>query len=69
MPAATNSYSMDRVALMRRLVHNRGYRYRLHRHDLPGRSDLIFAGRKKVVFVHGFSGKATMIQIAQFRIS
>jgi DNA mismatch endonuclease (patch repair protein) len=29
------------------------YRYRLHRSDLPGRPDIVFAGRCKVVFVHG----------------
>src|SRR5258707_10618769 len=30
-----------------------GYRYRLHRKDLPGSPDLVFPARKKVVFVHG----------------
>ena len=38
---------------VRRLVHGMGYRYRLHRHDLPGRPDLVFPGRRKVLFVHG----------------
>lgn len=38
---------------VRRLVHSMGYRYRLHRADLPGRPDLVFPGRKKVIFVHG----------------
>src|ERR1035437_2530579 len=38
---------------LRRLVHALGYRYRLHRHDLPGRPDLVFVGRKKVIFMHG----------------
>ena len=38
---------------VRRLVHSMGYRYRLHRADLPGRPDLAFVGRKKVIFVHG----------------
>lgn len=38
---------------VRRLVHSLGYRYRLHRRDLPGRPDLVFAGRRKVIFVHG----------------
>lgn len=28
--------------LVRRLVHGMGYRYRLHRHDLPGKPDLVF---------------------------
>ncbi len=39
--------------LVRRLVHAMGYRYRLHSSDLPGRPDLVFPGRKKVIFVHG----------------
>jgi DNA mismatch endonuclease (patch repair protein) len=39
--------------LVRRLVHGLGYRYRLHKRDLPGSPDLIFKSRKKVVFVHG----------------
>ncbi|WP_256598329.1 very short patch repair endonuclease [Nitrosospira sp. Nsp11] len=30
-----------------------GYRYRLHRRDLPGKPDLVFSSRKKVIFVHG----------------
>src|SRR5690606_15584870 len=38
---------------VRRLVHGMGYRYRLHRRDLPGTPDLVFPGRKKVIFVHG----------------
>lgn len=41
---------------LRRLVHALGYRYRLHRHDLPGRPDLVFVGRKKVIFMHGCFG-------------
>jgi len=38
---------------VRRLVHGMGYRYRLHRRDLPGCPDLVFATRRKVIFVHG----------------
>ena len=38
---------------VRRLLHGLGYRYGLHRSDLPGRPDLVFAPRHKVVFVHG----------------
>jgi DNA mismatch endonuclease Vsr len=30
-----------------------GYRYRLDRADLPGKPDLAFIGRRKVIFVHG----------------
>jgi DNA mismatch endonuclease (patch repair protein) len=38
---------------VRRLLHGMGYRYRLHRKDLPGHPDLVFAGRKAVIFIHG----------------
>jgi DNA mismatch endonuclease (patch repair protein) len=39
--------------LVRRLVHGMGYRYRLHGKSLPGRPDLVFAGRRAVIFIHG----------------
>jgi DNA mismatch endonuclease, patch repair protein len=39
--------------IVRKLVHRMGYRYRLHRRDLPGSPDLVFPRLKKVVFVHG----------------
>lgn len=39
--------------LVRKLVFSLGYRYRLLKPKLPGRPDLIFPGRKKVIFVHG----------------
>lgn len=39
--------------IVRRLLHRLGYRFRLHRKDLPGRLDLVFGPRKKVLFVHG----------------
>lgn len=38
---------------LRRLLHGEGYRYRLHERKLPGRPDLVFPGRMKVIFVHG----------------
>ena len=38
---------------VRRLVYSLGYRYRLHPKDLPGRPDLVFKGRRKVIFVNG----------------
>ncbi len=38
---------------VRRLVHASGYRYRLHGKRLPGRPDLVFGPRHKVIFVHG----------------
>jgi DNA mismatch endonuclease, patch repair protein len=39
--------------LVRRLTFKLGFRYRLHRRDLPGAPDLAFPGKKKVIFVHG----------------
>lgn len=39
--------------VVRRLVHGLGYRYRLHKRGLPGTPDLVFASRRKVLFVHG----------------
>jgi len=38
---------------IRKIVHRLGYRYRLHLRSLPGRPDLVFPSRRKVVFVHG----------------
>ena len=38
---------------VRKLAHSLGYRYRLHGASLPGKPDLVFVKRKKVVFVHG----------------
>jgi DNA mismatch endonuclease, patch repair protein len=38
---------------VRRLIHAMGYRYRLHAKDLPGKPDLVFRPRRKLVFVHG----------------
>ena len=39
--------------IVRRLAHALGYRFRLHRRDLPGSPDLVFPRRRKVIFVHG----------------
>jgi len=39
--------------LVRSLAHGMGYRFRLHRKDLPGKPDLVFPGRQKAIFVHG----------------
>jgi DNA mismatch endonuclease (patch repair protein) len=38
---------------VRSLLHHFGYRFRLHRKDLPGNPDIIFPSRKKIIFVHG----------------
>lgn len=39
--------------VIRRLLQRLGYRYRLHRKDLPGTPDIVFGPRRKVIFVHG----------------
>jgi DNA mismatch endonuclease (patch repair protein) len=39
--------------IVRRLIHGLGFRYRLHGKGLPGKPDLVFASRRKVIFVHG----------------
>ncbi|SOE59068.1 T/G mismatch-specific endonuclease [Burkholderia sp. YR290] len=38
---------------IRKIAHRLGFRFRLHRRDLPGKPDLVFPSRKKVIFVHG----------------
>jgi len=39
--------------LVRSLLHRKGYRFRLHRKDLPGKPDIILPRFKTVIFVHG----------------
>lgn len=51
--AAIRSKDMKPEMVVRQLVYGLGYRYRLHRKDLPGKPDLVFGPRRKVVFVHG----------------
>jgi DNA mismatch endonuclease (patch repair protein) len=59
--AARRSANMSRIRstdtrpelILRRLIHRLGYRFRLHRKDLPGRPDLVFPSRRKVIFIHG----------------
>ena len=61
MDTETRSRLMSRIGsrdtkpemVVRRLLHSLGYRYRLHVGGLPGRPDLVFAGRRAVIFVHG----------------
>src|SRR5436190_21438760 len=38
---------------VRSAIHRMGYRFRLHYKNLPGRPDIAFPGRKKLIFVHG----------------
>lgn len=39
--------------VVRRTAHRLGYRFRLHRRDLPGTPDLVFPRLRKIIFVHG----------------
>jgi DNA mismatch endonuclease, patch repair protein len=39
--------------LVRRFLHARGYRYRLHRKDLPGKPDIVLPRLRVCIFVHG----------------
>ncbi len=50
---AVKSQDTNPEMIVRRLLHQAGFRYRLHRKDLPGKPDLVFPGRKKIIFVHG----------------
>ena len=50
---AIRSTGMRPEITVRKLIHGMGYRYRLHRRNLPGRPDLVFPSQKKVIFVHG----------------
>lgn len=51
--SAIRSGGMKPEMLVRSLVHRLGYRFRLHARDLPGKPDLVFRARRKVIFVHG----------------
>ena len=50
---AIHSIDTTPELVVRRLVHAMGYRYRLHAKWLPGKPDLVFGLRRKVIFVHG----------------
>jgi DNA mismatch endonuclease (patch repair protein) len=52
MRAVRRSDTAPEMAV-RRLLHRAGYRYRLHDVRLPGRPDVVFRRRRKVIFVHG----------------
>ncbi|MEO1242496.1 MAG: DNA mismatch endonuclease Vsr [Pseudomonadota bacterium] len=39
--------------IVRKLVHSIGYRFRLHKKDLPGKPDLVLAKYRIAIFVHG----------------
>lgn len=39
--------------VVRRFLHRQGYRYRIHRKDLPGKPDIVIPRLKVCIFVHG----------------
>jgi DNA mismatch endonuclease, patch repair protein len=51
--AAVHSKNTGPELAVRKIVHGLGYRYRLNVDALPGKPDLVFRSRRKVVFVHG----------------
>ncbi|HEY4288012.1 MAG TPA: DNA mismatch endonuclease Vsr [Puia sp.] len=59
--AAVRSYNMSRIRskdtkpelIVRKILFSRGFRFRLHRSDLPGKPDIVLPKYKTVVFVHG----------------
>ena len=58
---ARRSYCMSQIRstetrpemMVRSLVHRMGYRFRLHKRDLPGTPDLVLPKHQAVIFVHG----------------
>ena len=50
---AIRSKGMKPEMIVRSITHHMGFRYRLHRSDLPGKPDLVFPDRRKAIFVHG----------------
>jgi len=55
------SFNMSRIRgrdtkpelLVRSIVHQLGFRFRLHHRDLPGKPDLVLSRHRKIIFVHG----------------
>ncbi|MEJ7593577.1 MAG: DNA mismatch endonuclease Vsr [Planctomycetaceae bacterium] len=59
--AAQRSFNMSRIGsrntkpelIVRSIVHRMGFRFRLHRIDLPGKPDIVLPSRRRIIFVHG----------------
>lgn len=51
--SAIKSRNTKPEMVVRSLIHRMGYRYRLHAGNLPGKPDLVFISRRKVIFVNG----------------
>jgi DNA mismatch endonuclease (patch repair protein) len=52
MSAIRTEHTSPELAV-RRILHSLGYRFRLHRHDLPGKPDIVLSRYKTAIFVHG----------------
>jgi len=50
---SVRSKNTEPEMFVRRLLFRLGYRYRIHQKHLPGTPDIVFAGRRKAIFVHG----------------
>jgi len=50
---AIRSEGMKPERVVRSVAHRLGFRFRLHRRDLPGKPDLVFPRLRKIIFVHG----------------
>lgn len=50
---AVRSKDTSPEIIVRKWLHANGYRYRLHSKNLPGKPDIVFPSRKKLIFVHG----------------
>jgi len=58
---ATRSYNMSRIRakdtkpeiLVRKFLHAKGFRYRLHDKKLPGKPDIVLPKYKTIIFIHG----------------
>jgi len=61
LSAGHRSWNMSRIRsrntspelIVRRVLADLGYRYRLHKSDLPGKPDIVLTKRRTVIFVHG----------------
>ncbi|SRR5579883_306759 len=53
MMAAVRSKNTQPELIVRRMTHAMGFRYRLHDPSLPGKPDMTFPAKRKVIFVHG----------------
>jgi DNA mismatch endonuclease, patch repair protein len=51
--ASVHSFNTTPEMAVRSLLHRMGFRFRVHRKDLPGRPDICLPKYRKVIFVHG----------------